>query len=530
MRQARYAAQLAGTAEAEKDPTQESQKTKETKENNKEPSPESPMAPNSPPRKSDEGWGFPQNFVRISLAQLFKTDKKIRSDGKIQRHKNMTIPLHTNRFASLPEVQDAPPIPRWTPQLLQFQILCLMQRMKTKKKRMAIQSTTRILRQNVTYATGTLPTSASPLTQLNPTTVTNSNTETTIPTSSEQTLFPNNYRVFTSPSLTDAITLRPGQHVVVNGQRFILRGIPTFNTLPNTVPETQQNSNPHLCVPDEEVSSENSVDEFHHCYIRPEPNESNAESAQRDEEINERIRLRKIKRKHNKQNSLPDKPRSPPTQRQRVCETQHTTNVVTIPPHTTSLTVDEGGGLSNTRSEQMCETSMTVPALCIAESSLQPSKEGVDPSSSISPDGNLSQSHDNKVRIIQQNVQTITLDDLNPHGLYPHHDNPIPAQPITIIYDSGASITMLPGAFTDSWRNLRPSLMKLSGAFATETQLQTNLWVGEFHAELTLNDGERIRAIFPEAVSLPPEHNTYLLCDTQFLLARHTYTSDLRKP
>jgi hypothetical protein len=114
----------------------------------------------------------------------------------------------------------------------------------------------------------------------------------------------------------------------LNGQHFILRGIPTRNTLLSTVPETQQDSTSHLCVPDEEVSSENSVDEFHHCYIRPEPNESNAESAQRDEEINERIRLRKIKRKHNKQNSLPDKQRSPPTQRQRVRETQHTTNVV----------------------------------------------------------------------------------------------------------------------------------------------------------------------------------------------------------
>jgi hypothetical protein len=107
---------------------------------------------------------------------------------------------------------------------------------------------------------------------------------------------------------------------------------------------------------------------------------------------------------------------------------------------------------------------------------------------------------------------------------------PLPAQPITVIYDSGASITMLPGAFANSWRNLRPSLMKLSGAFATENQLQSNLCVGEFHAELTLDDGEKIRAIFPEAVSLPPEHTTYLLRDTQYLLAGHTYTSDLRKP
>jgi hypothetical protein len=174
-----------------------------------------------------------------------------------------------------------------------------------------IQRTTRILRQNVTYVTGTLSKHDPPLPQTSQALVPNTNTENTTQTASKETLLQNNnYRVFTSSSLTDAITLRAGQHnVVVNGQHFILRGIPTLNTLLSTVPEAQQDSASHLCVPDKEVSSENSVDEFHHCYIRPEPNESNAESAQRDEEINERIRLRKIKRKHNKQKSIPNKPR-----------------------------------------------------------------------------------------------------------------------------------------------------------------------------------------------------------------------------
>jgi hypothetical protein len=55
------------------------------------------------------------------------------------------------------------------------------------------------------------------------------------------------------------------------------------------------------CVSDEESSSENSVNAFHHCYISPEPSKSNAESVQRAEEINERIRLRKLKRKQYKQ-------------------------------------------------------------------------------------------------------------------------------------------------------------------------------------------------------------------------------------
>ena len=151
VRQARYAAQLAGTAEAEKDPTQESQKTNETKENNKEPSPESPMAPNSPPARPETGWGFPQNFVRITLAQLYQTGKKNRLDGKTQGNKPMPIPLHPNRFTSLPEIQDAPPIPRWTPQLLQYQILYLHQRKQKQQTRMKItQQTPRILRQNVT--------------------------------------------------------------------------------------------------------------------------------------------------------------------------------------------------------------------------------------------------------------------------------------------------------------------------------------------------------------------------------------------
>jgi hypothetical protein len=90
------------------------------------------------------------------------------------------------------------------------------------------QRTTRIRRQNVTYVTGTLSKHEPPLPKLTQAPVPNTNTENTTQTASEEVLIPNNnYRVFTPPSLTDAITLRPGQHVVVNGQRFILRGIPT---------------------------------------------------------------------------------------------------------------------------------------------------------------------------------------------------------------------------------------------------------------------------------------------------------------
>ena len=71
--------------------------------------------------------------------------------------------------------------------------------------------------------------------------------------------------------------------------------------------------------------------------------------------------------------------------------------------------------------------------------------------------------------------------------------------------------------------------MIISGCFSEEGTLN-EVWVGEFHALLTLDDGETIRVIIPEAVALPEEHTSYLFCDSQFLLAGHTYHSDLRKP
>jgi hypothetical protein len=82
-------------------------------------------------------------------------------------------------------------------------------------------------------------------------------------------------------------------------------------------------------------------------------------------------------------------------------------------------------------------------------------------------DLNLPDCQSNKEKEIKQLMQTITLDDLNPHGLYRNPDKPLSPQDITVLYDSGASITMLPGTFKDSWQNLRPiSLTSLSGTFA----------------------------------------------------------------
>jgi hypothetical protein len=61
--------------------------------------------------------------------------------------------------------------------------------------------------------------------------------------------------------------------------------------------------------------------------------------------------------------------------------------------------------------------------------------------------------------------------------------------------------------------------------------VHSDLQIGEFHAELELDGGEKVRVIIPEAVCVPSSASvSYLLCDVQFLMAGHKYHSDLRKP
>jgi hypothetical protein len=112
-------------------------------------------------------------------------------------------------------------------------------------------------------------------------------------------------------SLTEPITLRAGQRVIVNGQHFTLRGIPTitptessFLTQETTrpTPPEQHNQNTQTKPqgltqdsPDDEYASEESVTTYFKCYIPPEIDESNAESVAREEEIQRRIRTRKHK-------------------------------------------------------------------------------------------------------------------------------------------------------------------------------------------------------------------------------------------
>ena len=125
---------------------------------------------------------------------------------------------------------------------------------------------------------------------------------------------------------------------------------------------------------------------------------------------------------------------------------------------------------------------------------------------------------------------TLTLDDLNPHALYPNPVRPLGPQPLDVLYDSGASVTMFPLDHTDSSRNLRPSLHTISGCFTQDAPI-TDFMVGEFHAELTLDDGETVRLIFPESLAMPnTSANASLVSDTQFLLAGHAYVSDLKAP
>ena len=130
----------------------------------------------------------------------------------------------------------------------------------------------------------------------------------------------------------------------------------------------------------------------------------------------------------------------------------------------------------------------------------------------------------------KQCVQELTLDDINPFGLYANPIKPLSNVTVDIIFDTGACVTQLPAEYTQSWRNLRSTCLTLTGAFTNDT-VHSDLQIGEFHAELELDGGEKVRVIIPEAVCVPSSASvSYLLCDVQLLMAGHTYHSDLRKP
>jgi hypothetical protein len=52
------------------------------------------------------------------------------------------------------------------------------------------------------------------------------------------------------------------------------------------------------------------------------------------------------------------------------------------------------------------------------------------------------------------------------YTLYPNPDKPITPQPIEVIYDTGAAITMLPEDYPYAWTNTRDCLHILTGCFS----------------------------------------------------------------
>ena len=128
---------------------------------------------------------------------------------------------------------------------------------------------------------------------------------------------------------------------------------------------------------------------------------------------------------------------------------------------------------------------------------------------------------------VANHVQHVTID--TDYSLYSNPDKPLVNEPINVIYDTGASISMLPLTSNSTWTNVRECLHTLAGCFQGQTE--SNLLIGEFHGVLTLDSGETVRVIIPECIQIPPGlSNTYLLADSAFLLAGHQYVSHLSKP
>jgi hypothetical protein len=111
-----------------------------------------------------------------------------------------------------------------------------------------------------------------------------------------------------------------------------------------------------------------------------------------------------------------------------------------------------------------------------------------------------------------------------------HQNHPrTPPTHIDVLFDTGASITMLPGQFTFAWTNVRPSFNTIRGCFKGNDTHDSQ--IGEFHALLTLSSTEAIRVVITEAILLPPEvANNYLLANIPFLMAEHQVHCDLHKP
>ena len=95
---------------------------------------------------------------------------------------------------------------------------------------------------------------------------------------------PERVRPYGHPRLQDAITLHPGQHIIVDGQRWVLRGQPTISHQPQE-PNKLDPQLPIATLPESRSIEDDLLDTYFKCYIPPEINESNAESVEREKEI-----------------------------------------------------------------------------------------------------------------------------------------------------------------------------------------------------------------------------------------------------
>jgi hypothetical protein len=102
---------------------------------------------------------------------------------------------------------------------------------------------------------------------------------------------------------------------------------------------------------------------------------------------------------------------------------------------------------------------------------------------------------------------------------------------INVIVDTGATFTMLPGDYDFAWTNRSPCLHIIEGCFKGGGTNKDTAEMGEMHALITLDNGEVRRTIIPQAIALPPGMaNSYLLAITPFLIADHKYTCRLDRP
>ena len=128
---------------------------------------------------------------------------------------------------------------------------------------------------------------------------------------------------------------------------------------------------------------------------------------------------------------------------------------------------------------------------------------------------------------LHNHVQEISL--TSDYQLYPNQDQCLTTQALPFIYDTGAAISMISSDPLWAWTNLRECMYNIGGCFNGPTF--KDLQMGEYHGVLTLDTGEAVRVIVPEAVQLPGKlSHSNLLANTPYLMAGHKFLSDLHKP